>query len=112
MKHRTKWEIERKFVATVLPHGLLEPRIPQPIRQGYLCQNDDVEIRLRDLNGVYSMTVKRGKGLRRYDTTVKLKSSQFELLWAQTDGMRMDKKRYQIPYFGHRLDLDVFDGAL
>lgn len=108
----TKWEIERKFVAKDIPENLLEPRKPVKIRQGYLCQNNDSEIRIRDKSGSYTMTVKRGSGLKRLETEIEIDAIQFDALWPLTQGFRIDKRRYKIPYFGHTLEVDVFDGAL
>lgn len=108
----TKWEIERKFVAKNIPASLLEPRTPVKIRQGYLSHSDDSEIRIRDKSGSYTMTVKQGSGLKRLETEVDIDAEQFEALWPLTQGSRIDKLRYKIPYFGQTLEVDVFAGAL
>ena len=112
MGQSAKGEIERKFIAANLPHSLLEPRKPVAIRQGYLCQNEHSEIRIRDKAGSYSMTVKQGAGLKRLETELPLEAAQFDALWPLTEGARLEKLRYHIPYFGNTLEIDVFNGAL
>lgn len=112
MKAHSQWEIERKFIVKNLPEGLIEPRKCAPVRQGYLLNGDDREMRVRDKAGTYTMTIKQGSGLKRLETEIELTEQQFETLWPLTQGFRVEKCRYKIPYFSHVLDLDVFSGAL
>ena len=58
------------------------------------------------------MTVKQGTGLKRLETETRLTQSQFEELWPLTHGMRVEKRRYNIPFLNHTLALDVFYGNL
>ena len=109
---RADWEIERKFVVTYLPEGLLETRKPVVIRQGYIVALGDRHIRITDEYGNYTMTVEQGVGLKRLDTEISISAEQFNNLWPLTQHMRVEKKRYRIGFFGHKLLLDVFTGHL
>ncbi|GGF68040.1 CYTH domain-containing protein [Alteromonas lipolytica] len=109
---RADWEIERKFVVNYLPEGLLETRNPVSVRQGYIAAEGERHVRIRDEGGKYSMTIKQGFGLKRMDTRIMLSAEQFNELWPLTQHMRVEKKRYRIDFFGHRLVLDVFTGHL
>lgn len=112
MKAFTQIEIERKFVVDYIPEGLLEPRQYKLIRQGYLIYDAEREVRIRDKAGIYTMTVKQGSGLKREETEIELDQTQFETLWPLTQGKRVEKRRYKIPYISHTLELDIFTGEL
>jgi CYTH domain-containing protein len=104
-------EIERKFLFTDLPPDV-GPDAGTPIRQGYLAIADDAEVRLRDKGGRFFEAVKIGRGMVRDEFQVELDRSQFDALWPATKGRRIQKTRYRLKADGHRLDADVFDGAL
>jgi len=71
-----------------------------------------MEIRLRKKGDKYYQTVKSGKGLIREETEIELSSNQFELLWPLTESKRLEKRRYEINYKKHLLELDVYKGDL
>jgi CYTH domain-containing protein len=103
-------EIERKFVVSNPP---VPGRRPVPIHQGYVTVgSDDTEVRLRHKGDRFFQTIKRGSGLSRQETEIELTREQFDALWPQTEGRRVAKDRYEIPYCGHVIELDVFHGAL
>jgi adenylate cyclase len=103
-------EIERKFVVSNLP---VPEQRPALIRQGYVTAgSDDTEVRLRHKGDRFFQTIKRGSGLSREETEVELTREQFDTLWPQTEGRRVMKDRYEIPYRGRVIELDVFHGAL
>lgn len=106
------WEIERKFLVTYVPEGLLATRSPVKIRQGYLALDRDRHVRIRDIDGCYTMTVKQGFGLKRLETEIHLLADQFEQLWPLTESMRVEKLRYSIGFFGNSLLFDDFQGHL
>lgn len=112
MNTHSEWEIERKFVVSHVPEGLLEPRKYKEIRQGYLAFDDEKEIRIRDKSGKYTMTIKQGTGLKRLETQIDLHEAQFETLWPLTSGFRVEKRRYDIKFLSHILSLDVYYGPL
>jgi CYTH domain-containing protein len=105
-------EIERKFRVESAPDSVLAGA-PARIAQGYLAVGSDgTEVRLRRKGDRYSQTVKRGSGLRRRETEVTLSGEQFDSLWKHTEGRRLEKDRYEVPYRDVVIEVDVFRGAL
>ena len=106
------WEIERKFLVGTMPFDL-EHYAHERIRQGYLAYTDDgTEVRVRHKGDRFFQTVKRGIGLRRIEVELALSREQFEALWPLTEGKRLEKVRYAIPYDDLTIEVDVYLGAL
>lgn len=105
-------EIERKFLVDGLPD--LGAARKSVIRQGYLTEPEDsVEIRLRQLDDAFFLTLKAGDGLARTEREVALDAAQFEPLWPQTEGRRVEKERWTGDLGGGlRFQLDLFTGTL
>ncbi len=113
-------EIERKFVVKDPPPHVLRA-IPERVQQGYLSiGSNGSEVRVRKVtpaeekggsNNRYSMTIKAGSGIVRDETNIELTLEQFEKLWPQTEGRRLEKERRRIPYDGHCIELDTFSGS-
>lgn len=112
MNTHSTWDIERKFIVSEIPNGLLEPLPFKEIRQGYLSFSDELEIRIRDKSGQFSMTLKQGQGLKRLETQIAITAQQFEQLWPLTQGARVEKRRYKVSFFSHKLALDIFSSPL
>jgi len=105
-------EIERKFLVAQLPENL-QDYDHQTIRQGYMVIGaDGSEARLRDRAGSYSLTVKSKGELSRGEWETPVSEDQFEALWGTTAGKRVEKTRYTIPYDGHTIELDIYEGDL
>lgn len=105
-------EIERKFLVTH-PLNYLDDHPHEEIQQGYLNNSDQgIEVRLRKKAGRYYKTVKAGKGLVRDEVEIELNEPQFKRLWPLTEGRRIHKVRYKIPYKTLVIELDVFKGRL
>lgn len=105
-------EIERKFLLARMPDLVGARRLP--IHQGYLTRTDDsVELRLRREGEALVLTLKSGSGLTRKERNVPLAPAQFDLLWPETEGRRIEKTRWigALPG-GLQFELDVFEGAL
>jgi CYTH domain-containing protein len=105
-------EIERKFLVTAAPD--LSGATPAKIRQGYLTSPEDsVEIRLRDKDGSCVMTFKSGEGVVRVERELPVTEDQFNTLWPETDGRRVEKTRWtgSLPG-GLVFEYDDFEGAL
>lgn len=109
---QTDWQIERKFVVTYLPDGLLETSKPVVVKQGYIAAEGERQVNIKDEDGNFTMIVKKGVGLKRLDTKISISAEQFNDLWPLTQHMRVEKKRYRIEFFGQRLLLDIFTGHL
>ncbi len=106
-------ETERKFLVGDLSDvdfGSLEG---VKIIQGYLAieENGD-ELRVRQKGEKYFLTKKSGSGITREEDESEITPEEFELLYSQTEGLRVEKTRYVIPHGNHKIELDVFGGNL
>jgi len=98
-------EIERKFLVRQLPPDL-ERYSSQRLEQAYLSRTP--VIRVRRVDTQYVLTVK-GKGLlQREEHELLLTEAEYQQLLARTEGQRIVKDRYRIPYGGYVIELDVF----
>lgn len=105
-------EIERKFLVSDLPD--LTTAHQSVIRQGYLTQpSDSVEIRLRQKDETCFLTLKSDGGTVRVERETEISPSQFDALWPETAGRRVEKERWtgDLPG-GLKFELDLFSGAL
>ncbi|WP_050603570.1 CYTH domain-containing protein [Ruegeria sp. 6PALISEP08] len=105
-------EIERKFLVAAVP-DLSKTQIAV-VRQGYLTALDDsTELRLRQKNDAFFLTLKGGGGLVRVEREAQITAEQFETFWPETEGRRVEKERYtgQLPD-GLMFELDIFSGDL
>jgi len=108
----TSYEIELKFLVREIPENI-ETHPAAEISQGYLAISDDgTEVRLRNIEQAYFLTVKSGKGIRRHEREIGVSKEQFEQLWPMTEGKRVQKKRYTIATTGYTFELDIYHGAL
>lgn len=102
-------EIERRFLVDVLPEPL--PR-PSRIVQGYLLTSP-ASVRVRSADGVYTLTIKSGTGLRRTEIERSLDAAEFDALWEVATDLRIEKRRHRIDLdAGAVAELDLFDGTL
>ena len=104
-RHR---EIERKFLVRKLPDGLTSYQ-KNDISQGYLVSLDDgTQVRLRKSGEEFSLTFKRGSGNVREEREVEITAPQFHALWPATEGKRLLKTRYEIPFGDRVIEIDVY----
>lgn len=108
----THTEIERKFLVKTLPD--LSNVHKTYIHQGYITQaNDSVEIRLRQKDAQYFITVKAGAGMVRDEHEIAVDHGQFATLWPATQGKRIEKHRWTGPLdTGQTYELDIYMGVL
>ena len=108
----THTEIERKFLLKTLPD--LSKAQKTYIHQGYLTHADDsVEIRLRQKDKQYFITVKSGAGMVWGEREISIDQKQFETLWPDTQGKRIEKHRWTNQLdTGQTFELDIFMGEL
>ena len=106
-------EIERRFLVDQVPASVEKEITPLYIRQGYITTDPSgQQVRVRSKGDKYYLTVK-GKGkLEREETEIELLPEQFDTLWSLTEGRRVQKRRYEIPYQTHIIELDIFEGKL
>jgi adenylate cyclase len=112
-RYRCAIEIERKFLVAEPPADL--DRWPSTaIEQGYLAITDDApEVRVRRRGGQAFLTVKSGAGRVRVEEEIEIGGDRFERLWPLTEGLRIEKTRYEIDAGeGTVIELDVYSGAL
>lgn len=103
-------EIERKWILPNLPTLDVAPK---RIAQGYIeISPDGHETRVRQSGERFFLTEKSGGGLIREEKESSISRDEFELLWAQTEGRRLEKDRYLIPYGDHTIEVDVYHGKL
>ena len=112
MDQNQNLEVERKFLVKTPPEGYQTFK-SQQIQQGYLTEPDGAtEIRVRKKSNTYLQTIKRGQGLVREEVEIELSLEQFEMLWPLTEGRRLEKMRYVIPYKDVVIELDIYTGNL
>ena len=105
-------EIERKFLVERLPQDM-QTQTSKKIIQGYLAITEDgAEIRLRKIEDGLFQTVKSGKGLTRHEVETELTKNQFDTFWPLTEGRRVEKRRYAIPYNDWVIELDIYESVL
>jgi CYTH domain-containing protein len=103
-------EIERKFLCE--PPAEVVGGAGTAIWQGYLTIGGDAETRLRRAGERFWLTTKRGEGLVRGEWEVELSADQFEVMWPATEGLRLNKTRYEVPLDAGECIVDVYEGRL
>lgn len=105
-------EVERKFLVGTLPD--LDRASKSVVRQGYLTgPSDSVEIRLRQKDDRFFLTLKAGAGTVRTERETEITAAQFDTLWPETAGRRVEKERWVGDLGGGLVfELDVFQGDL
>jgi adenylate cyclase len=104
-------EIERKYLLRELP----DPEVlgdGVALRQGYLAEEGDVEVRVRIAGGAARLTVKAGRGGTRTEVELPLDPADAEALWPSTVGRRIEKVRYRVPVGALVAEVDVYGGEL
>ena len=105
-------EIELKFLVDKkwLPDDLKQFR-SFVIEQGYLAtESAGRQVRLRKAGSTRSLTFKVGRSSHREEREIKLSPKQFAALWPGTAGRRLRKVRYEIPWEGLLIEVDVYRG--
>ena len=104
-------EIERKFLVDGLPRDLdwLDERA---LRQGYVALDGDTEVRVRDDDGSWRLTIKHGGGRRRVEEDMEVDARRGEALWDLTEGRRVEKRRRRIAYGAAMVEVDEYEGDL
>jgi adenylate cyclase len=70
-------------------------------------------VRVRRRGGQAFLTVKSGAGRVRVEEEIEIGGDRFERLWPLTEGLRIEKTRYEIDAGeGTVIELDVYSGAL
>jgi adenylate cyclase len=107
---KSSHEIERKFLVKELPPNLKNYK-SKPIEQGYVAvKRDGTQVRLRKAGTRQTLTLKRGRGRKRQEWEVDLIPEQFDELWPATEGRRLRKTRYDVPYGDYTIEIDIYAG--
>ena len=110
-------EIERKFLVEVPPPASVLG-VGEAIRQGFIAEEGDAEVRLRITGEVSVVTIKAGRGARRTEVEVAIARESAEELWPATDGRRIDKTRHRVQLPGGAdgsvlvAEVDLYAGSL
>jgi len=103
-------EIERKYRLSTLPPRELLGR-GEHIAQGYI-EAGDPEIRLRQKEQRFFLTIKTGEGLQREEHEIEITRRTFERLWPLTEGARIVKTRYTMASGVLTWEIDEYAGSL
>jgi adenylate cyclase len=105
-------EIERKFWVRQLPAFV--PELPHSqIQQAYLALGSDGnEIRLRQKDDTYWLTIKTQGDLERSEYETPLSQQQFETLWPAIQPPIIHKTRYLWQREGYNIEVDVYQQTL
>ncbi|MCI0536621.1 MAG: hypothetical protein L0Z50_15485 [Verrucomicrobiales bacterium] len=103
-------EIERKFLVRQLPPGWRRNASSQIVQGYFPTAGKELEIRLRRNGSQYFITIKAGHGQRRLEQEIQIPEPTFRSLWPLTRTARIAKRRYTIPFRGHTIEVDVYQG--
>jgi CYTH domain-containing protein/5'-deoxynucleotidase YfbR-like HD superfamily hydrolase len=112
------FEVERKYLIDIekLPPNLnLNSFHRVHLRQGYMTPGaDGSEVRLRSFDDEkFELTYKTPGMVERGEKTTLFETRDpFDALWAQTEGRRVEKTRYVIPFDKYKIELDIYEGHL
>lgn len=105
------FEIERKFLVTTSWQEIVKDDKGLHVRQGYLCKNSNVTVRIRTMNSRGFLTVKgKSKGISRQEFEYEVPLIEAEELLELCTGAIVEKTRYFIDHRGKTWELDVFKG--
>lgn len=107
-------EIERKYLITEIPFDLSQfPH--KEILQGYIFKSKEGVVRLRKKGNEYYITVKsdlKDSKIARNEIESEITEELFNTLWVTTEGKRLEKTRYEIPYEDKIIELDIYHNNL
>ena len=109
---KVKQEIERKFVVDSRNIPDLSQATRKEIRQFYTKIDGESEERIRSVGDKYFRTLKVGKGLVREETENEITREEFERERSSRKGIIIEKTRFVVMHAGHKIELDVYAGAL
>ena len=100
-------EIERKFILNKLPKEVQDVE-PLVLWQGYLAiSKENNEVRIRNQNGRFTLTVKGPGSLSRTEHEIELTEAQFEQLKPACIGY-LEKQRYQLQLDHYAIEIDQY----
>jgi adenylate cyclase len=103
-------EIERKFLVTS-DAWRTSPARSSRLRQAYLCSSEQRSVRVREDQGVVTITIKGPDGPVRQEFEYVVNATDAEGLFALCEPGWIDKTRHRIEFEGHLWEIDEFHGA-
>jgi adenylate cyclase len=103
-------EIERKFLVAGEAWRTLPARSSR-IRQAYLCRSEHRSVRVREDQGVLTLTVKGPDGPVRQEFEVTMPTTDAEGLFALCEPGWIDKTRHRIEFERRLWEVDEFHGV-
>jgi len=101
-------EIERKFLIKTIPMDI-DQFSHCDITQWYLTDpTTGKSIRVRHIGDAYKVTRKKWNGLIRDEVEIDITKQEFDQLRFQVDNHFIEKTRYEIPYNGVIIELDIY----
>lgn len=111
----TEMEIERKFLLNDLVQQIIlsNKLLPRQLTQ-YYVQVGDEEERYRRQDDLYFHTIKKqvDGGLQREEIETECTRDDFEANKHNIVGNIIEKDRYVFPYGRHKIEIDIYRGAL
>ena len=101
-------EMEQKYLLNNIPEGILGNSSFNHLKQYYIYNNADTEMRIRSLGNNHKLTVKNGSGFSRTEWEVNLPKNIYDVLKSESLP-NIKKMRYYIPYGTLMLELDIYD---
>ena len=112
MSTHPDYEIERAFIVHQPPADY-QHHPWNEIEQGYYTDpGSGTFTRVRRKGAKYIQTVKKGSGLVRQETERETTQEEFYTTWPMTEGWRLEKVRYELPYGTYTIELDIYKGSL
>lgn len=106
-------EIERKYLVHHDLWAAVQKPNPKIIKQGYLYKDKEksVRIRIKDQKGY--ITIKSSVSvISREEFEYEIPLADAEKMLKLTCPKVLSKKRFEIPYLNHLIEVDVFEGKL
>ena len=105
-------EIERKFIVNHIPSYLQIER-EDKIIQGYIAFDEKgVEVRVRNINKHFFLTVKGPGNLIRQEIEIEIDHNAFASLESLTFDRQIEKTRYITLYNHEKIEIDVYHKSL
>lgn len=104
-------EIEKKFLVSKLPDNL-ENYHHDEIQQWYFVLEENIEERVRHRWNNFYHTKKIWYWEVREEYEKEITKENFDFLWPKTEGKRIFKTRYLIPYDMYTIELDIYHDKL
>jgi len=101
-------EIERKFLVKTLPTDIEQFPHKEIVQWYFNDSTTGKSVRVRHIWDEYKVTRKKWHGLVREEIEATIGKEKFDQLRFQVENHFLEKTRYEIPYNGVTIELDVY----